>query len=324
MVVLGAVALSASPASAFAQAKKPLPLVGIFTLGTGTTAMQGAIAFKEELASRGLKAGIQVAFEEIHVGSRFDRLPELAEALAGKSPAVIVATTSAAVSAVAKAAPHIPVVMVIVADPVAAGFAKSLARPGGMLTGISNASAETVAKFVELLITASPILKRIGFLVDANLTPAALTPMKDMVRRSAAQYAIEVNLAEVKRREEIEPAMATLAKHGMQALAIMPSPLPTSARKEILQFAAGQRWPVIAITRQWAEDGALMSYGADNNSQYRRAAYYVDRILKGARPADLPIELPATYEMAVNLKTAKALGLTLPPEIIVRANIVIE
>ena len=301
-----------------------MPLVGIFTLGAGTTAMHGTIALKDELASRGLKSGAQIAIEEVHVGSRYDRLQPLAEALAAKNPAVIVAATSAAVTAASKAAPRTPVVMVIVADPVATGFAKSLARPGGMLTGISNASAETVAKFVELLVTASPELKRIGFLVDTNLPVALVASMKDMVRRSAAQYSIDVNLADVKRREEIEPAMVMLAKQGMQALGIIPSALPTTARKEILQFASAQRWPVIAVTRQWADDGALMSYGADNDSQYRRAAYYVDRILKGAKPADLPIELPATYEMAVNLKTAKAFGLALPPEIIVRANVVIE
>jgi putative ABC transport system substrate-binding protein len=148
--------------------------------------------------------------------------------------------------------------------------------------------------------------------------------MLDSIRRSAAQYSVEVSIAEVKQRDEIDPALSQLAKQGMQALAIVPAPLPTVARKEILQFAAGQRWPVIAISRQWVDDGALLSYGADNESQFRRAAYFVDRILRGAKPADLPIELPTTFEMAVNLKTAKALGLTMPPEIMVRATRVIE
>ena len=104
----------------------------------------------------------------------------------------------------------------------------------------------------------------------------------------------------------------------------MPSPLPTTARREILKFAAAQHWPAIAISRQWVDDEALLSYGADNESQWRRAAYYVDRVLKGAKPADLPIEQPTTFEMGVNLKTAKALGLALPPEIMVRANVVID
>ena len=148
--------------------------------------------------------------------------------------------------------------------------------------------------------------------------------MMDSIRRSAVQYSVEVSIVEVKRREEIEPGLSQLAKQGMQALAIVPAPLPTVARKEILQFAAVQRWPVIAITRQWVEDGALLSYGADNNSQFRRAAYYVDQILRGTKPADLPIELPTTFEMGVNLKTAKALGITLPPEIMVRATVVVE
>ena len=110
----------------------------------------------------------------------------------------------------------------------------------------------------------------------------------------------------------------------MQGLAIMPSPLPTTALKEIVNFAAAQRWPLIANSRQWVQDGALLCYGADNDAQFRRGAYYVDRILRGAKPADLPIELPTTFDMAVNLKTAKALGITLPPEIMVRATVVIK
>jgi len=307
------------PVLGLGQAKKQPVLVGVLTLGTGSTGAGGMVPFREELAARGWKEGSLVTIEAFNAGGAYDQLPLLAEALAKKNPAVIVATTSAAVAAAAKAAPRTPVVMLIVGDPVGAGFAKSLARPGGMLTGISNASSDTVVKFVELLLTAMPSLRRIGFLAAVSGRR-----MMDSIRRSAVQYSVEVSIVEVKRREEIEPGLSQLAKQGMQALAIVPAPLPTVARKEILQFAAVQRWPVIAITRQWVEDGALLSYGADNNSQFRRAAYYVDQILRGTKPADLPIELPTTFEMGVNLKTAKALGITLPPEIMVRATVVVE
>ena len=296
-------------------------VVGVLTLGTGSTAVGGMPSFRQELAARGWKADAQVVIEEVHASGRYDRLPEFAQALAAKKPAVIVAVTGPASRAAAQAAPGTPVVMLIVSDPIGGGFAKSLARPGGQFTGISNASDQTVAKFVELLTAAMPTLKRIGFLGGPAGTSSL---MSDSIRRSAAQYSVEVSIARANRREEIEPLLTQLAKQGMQALAIMPSPLPTVARKEILQFAAAQRWPVIAITRQWVEDGALLCYGADSESQWRRAAYFVDRILRGAKPGDLPIELPTTFDMGVNLKTAKALGITLPPEILVRATLVIE
>jgi putative ABC transport system substrate-binding protein len=301
------------------QGKKPPVVVGVLTLRS--PAVDELTSFKEELSARGWKTGVQVVIEEVHAGGDADRLPQLAQGLAAKKPAVIVATGSSRVAhAVAKAAPSTPIVMAFISDPVSRGLAKTLARPGGQFTGISTAGVETVVKFVELLKTAMPALKRFG-LLDSTTTGST---MMDSIRRSAQQYSVEVAVARADRREEIEPALAHLAKGGIQALAIPPSPLPTEARKEILQFAAAQRWPVISGTKLWVEAGALLSYSAESESQWRRAAYYVDRILRGAKPADLPIELPTTFEMAVNLKTAKALGLTLPPEIMVRATEVIQ
>ena len=303
----------------FGQAKQPPVVVGVLTLRS--PAAEEMAGFKEELAARGWKADAQLVIEEVHAGGEADRLPKLAQALAAKKPAVIVATGSSRVArAAANAAPGTPIVIAFISDPVSRGLAKTLARPGGQFTGVSTAGVETVVKFVELLKTVMPALRRLGFL--DSTTPGST--MVDSIRRSALHYSVEVGFARADRREEIEPALARLAKQGMQALAIPPSPLPTEARKEILQFAAGQRWPVISGTRLWVEAGALLSYSADSEAQWRRAAYYVDRILRGAKPGDLPIELPATFEMGVNLKTAKALGITLPPEILVRATLVIQ
>ena len=294
-------------------------VVGVLTLRS--PAAEEVTSFKEELAARGWKANAQLFIEELHAGGEADRLPQLAQALAAKKPAVIVATGSSRVAnAAAKAAPSTPIVMAFISDPVSRGLAKTLARPGGQFTGISTAGVETVVKFVELLKTAVPALKRFG-LLDSTTTGST---MMDSIRRSAQQYAVEVAVARADRREEIEPALAQLAKESIQALAVPPSPLPTEARKEILQFAAARRWPVISGTRLWVEAGALLSYSADSESQWRRAAYFVDRILRGAKPGDLPIELPTTFEMGVNLKTARALGLTMPREILVRATLVIE
>ena len=206
-----------------------------------------------------------------------------------------------------------------------AAFRKELATRGwkeGAITGVSNIVSDTSSKFVELLVAAVPGLKRIGFLVDASGPGAAI--MMASIGRSATHYSLEASFVEVRRREEIEPGLQRLSQRGMQALASMPSPMLAFERKEILQFAAAQRWPVISNNTGWVRDGALLSYGAETNAQFRRAAYYVDRILRGAKPADLPVELPTTFAMAVNLKTAKALSITLPPQIMVRANVVIE
>ena len=306
------------PVLGFGQTKKVPVVVGV--LNFRSTAAEEMTIFKEELAGRGWK-DTQLVLEELHAGGEIDRLPQLAQALAAKKPVIIVVTGSSRVAhAAAKAAPSTPIVIAFISDPVSRGLAKTLARPGGQFTGISNAGVETVVKFVELLKTAMPALRRIGLL---DSTTAGST-MMDSIRRSAQQYAVEVAVARADRRDEIEPALTQLAKQGIQALAVPPSPLPTEARKEILQFAAARRWLVISGTRLWVEAGALLSYSADSESQWRRAAYYVDRILRGANPGDLPIELPTTFEMGVNLKTAKSLGITLPPEILVRANVVIE
>jgi putative ABC transport system substrate-binding protein len=308
------------PVPGFGQGKKPPPLVGV--LNSGVRTGPNLTAFREELAGRGWIDGSQVTIEMAHAKGAYDQLPVLAEMLTKKNPAVILAVTTRAVEAAAKAAPRTPVVMVSVNDPVAFGLVASLARPGGMITGVSNIGSDTSSKFVELLIAAAPGVKRIGFLVDARGPGAAL--MLDSIRRSAAHYSVEASVVEVKHREEIEGGLQRLAMQGMQALASMPSPRLASVRQEILQFAAAQRWPVISNNTGWVRDGALLSYGADTNAQFRRAAYYVDRILRGAKPADLPIELPTTFDMGVNLKTAKALGIKLPPEIMVRATLVIE
>ena len=320
LIALGAAPFM--PQAVFAQATKQPVLIGVLHVGSGGTYVGLLAEFRKELAVRGWKDGAQVTVEGFSAQGAYDQLPALAQTLAKKNPAVIVAVTSRAVAAAAQAAPRTPVVMVSIGDPVAYGFAKSLSRPGGMITGLSNIAPDTASKYVELLVAAVPGLKRIGFLLDVGGSGGDL--MKDSIHRSTAHYSLEAAIAEPRRPEGVEPGLQRLAKEGVRALACMPSPVFTNERKTILQFAAMRRWPVIANTGVWVRDGALLSYGASNRQQFRRAAYYVDRILRGTKPGDLPVELPTTFEMAVNLKTAKALGLTMPPEIMVRATQVIE
>jgi putative ABC transport system substrate-binding protein len=306
----------------FAQSKQPV-LIGWLNTDSRDLSGQNLTAFKEGLATLGWKEGAQYVIEERWANARKDRLQPLAEELAARKPAVIVAAVSPAVFAAAKAAPRTPIVIASSGDPVALGLVKSLARPGGMITGVTTLSPTLSEKYLELLLVVQPKLKRIGFLVDSNAPGRALH--REAARRSAAQYQVEVRFAEAASPEEIESAISRLAKEGAQALIVMPGPTLRAGRGRIVKFALAQRWPVVAgAGGGWAEAGALLSYSADTLANFRRAAYYVDRILKGAKPADLPIEQPTKFELVLNLKTAKALKLEIPRELAVWADRVIE
>lgn len=317
----GAVAL---PQLGFAQTKDQPQLIGMLDVGADHTRIGLMEAFRTELAARGWKEGPQVVIKRLSAAGAYDQLPMLAAGLAKKNPAVIVAVTAQSVAAAAKAAPRTPVVMAGVGDPVAYGFVKTLARPGGMITGLTNVATDTTSKYVELVVAADPRLKRVGFLIDGGGVERGRELLKDSIRRSASHHSVEAVTAEPKERAEIELSLQGLAKAGAQALACMPSPMFANERKVILRFAVMQRWPVMANALGWVRDGALLAYGANGREQFRRAAYYVDRILRGAKPADLPVELPTVFDTSVNLKAAKALGLALPPEIMVRATEVIK
>jgi len=321
------IAAAAWPALAWAgmalgQAKRPPVVIGYLSPGSRESGAGWFPEFKEELAALGWKEGSNYVLEERWANGRWERLQPLAEELVARKPALIVARTSAAARAAAKAAPKTPIVMT--GDPAAAGLAKSLARPGGMVTGIAAIRSEIAEKYVELLLAAAPKVKRVGFLSDPNW--ATYRQLIDAARRSAAQYRVEARFADVGKAEEIEPAISRLAKDGAQALVVLggaSGPLLIE-RQRIATLALRQRWPLISGTSATTEAGALLSYGVDSVWLTRRTAYYVDRILRGAKPADLPIEQPTKFELVVNAKTAKALGLTISQELLLRADKVIE
>jgi putative ABC transport system substrate-binding protein len=192
-----------------------------------------------------------------------------------------------------------------------------------MVTGVTSISVETNAKHLELLITIAPGLRRVGFLVDSTIqrsNPAHI----DAVNHACTRASITPKFAEAGRPEEIKPAITQLAKDGAQALIVLTSTWFSEARNHIVKLALAQRWPVVAGLNEYIDVGALLTYGADRLALYRRAAYYVDRILKGAKPGDLPIEQPTKFELVVDVKTAKALGLTIPQSILLQAERVIE
>lgn len=305
---------------ALAQAKQPI-LIGVLNGGSREPSAGLLAAFKEALAALGRREGSDVVFEERWADGRQDSLLALGKELAVKKAAVIVAGSVSAAAATIRAAPKTPIVY-IGGDPVASGLATSLARPGGMVTGVSNIGSDVSVKYLELLLAAAPKLRRVGFLFDNTIPNHALFVAS--ARRSVAQYQVEAHYGEVARPEEIEPALSRLAKQGAQALVLMPGQALEVGLKRIVKFALAHRWPVIAGQQEWANEGALLSYAADRAELYRRAATYIDKILKGARPGDLPIEQPTKFELIINLKTAKTIGVNIPQSMMLRAVKVIE
>ncbi len=305
----------------FAQSKPPI-LIGWLNTDSRELSGQNLTAFKEGLATLGWKEGAQYVLEERWADGRIDRLPSLAEELAARKPTIIVAALTAAVQAAAKAAPKTPIVMAYGNDPAVLGLVKSLARPGGLITGLTSIGASTAEKYLELLLAAAPKVRRVGVLGDGNAPGRVMTG--EAVRRSVAQYRVDARFAEVVNAEEIEPAISRLAKDGAQGLIVTGGLMLRNERRRIVKLALAHRWPVVAGTGGWAEAGALLSYNADTLANYRRAAYFVDRILKGTKPGDLPIEQPTRFELVINMKTAKALKLEIPRDLAVRADRVIE
>jgi len=308
--------------SVFAQSKPPI-LIGWLNTDSREVSGPNLTAFKEGLAALGWVEGAQYVIEERWANGRVDRLPPLAEELAARKPAIIVAALAAASVTAAKVAPRTPIVIASGAAPVALGLVKNLARPGGMITGVTSFAAETTEKHLELLLAAAPKVKRVGVLGDSTAPIVVRSSLREAVRRSVAQYQVEARFTEVASPEEIEPAISRLVKEGSQGLVVMGGLMLRNERRRIMKLALARRWPVVAGLG-WAEAGALLTYTADTLANYRRAAYYVDKILNGTKPGDLPIEQPTKFELIINLKTAKAIGLTIPQSVLLRADQVIE
>lgn len=304
-----------------AQANPPV-VIGWLSANSPNEGHRLLDAFNEGMAVLGWRIGAQYLLEERYADGRVERLPALAQELAAKKPAIIVALTSSSGRAAAQAAPTIPVVMAN-GDPLGSGLVNNLARPGGMITGVSTVSANLSQKLLELLLESMPKLRRVGFLADPTI--ASNSANVTNVRRAAEQFRVEAVIADMARPEDIEPAMARLAKDKVQALVILPSAWFNSHLPKIMQLALAQRWPVVGssalIPRQ---GGGLFGFGPDRYALARRSAFYVDRILNGAKPGDLAIEQPTVFELVLNMKTAKSLGIVIPPSMLVRATEVLE
>ena len=277
-------------------------------------------AFRQGLRDLGYTEGKNIVVEYRYVEGKLDRYPSLVAELVQLKVDILVVT--AAILTAQQATKTIPIVMVTNGDPVAEGFVDSLARPGGNITGLTRLTRELSGKRLELLKEAVPTISRVGVLWDTNVTRPGIA-IKDY---EAAGTALKLQLQSLEVRgpnPDLEGAFQGAAKGRANALVTILNPLLNRYRKQIAELAIKKRLPSMYEARDYVEVGGLMSY-ASNDESFRRAAFYVDKILKGAKPAELPVEQPTKFELVINLKTAKQIGLTIPPNLLARADKVIK
>ena len=279
-------------------------------------------AFLQRMNELGWTEGHNVRIDIRWPAADADRIRKYAAELVALEPDVILATGSATVGPLLQATRSIPIVFALVPDPVGAGFVDSLARPGGNATGFINFEYGIGAKWLELLKEIAPGVTRAAIIRDPAIS--AGIGLFGAIQSVAPSLGLEASAVNVRDAGEIERAVTTFARSANGGLIITGSALAVLHRRLIITLAARHRLPAVYFERGFVTDGGLISYGADFVDQYRRAAGYVDRILKGEKPADLPVQTPTKYELMINLKTAKALGLTVPPALLARADEVIE
>jgi putative ABC transport system substrate-binding protein len=309
------------PLTARAQQPTKLPTIGFLGAQTRTAQSQWVAAFVQRLHELGWSEGRNVAIEYRWAEGSIQRSAEIAAEFVSLRVDVIVTAGTTSVIAAKQATSVIPIVFAAAGDPVGTGLVKSLSRPGGNITGLSNQSTDLAGKQVELLRNVVPNLRRLAILANAG-APNALLEMSE-VQAAARRLDIEVVTFEIRRAEDISSAFEAHAGRA-DALYVVIDPLTNTNRIRINTLALGARLPTIHGFREYVEAGGLMSYGPSFSNLFRRAGDYVDKILRGAKPADLPVEQPTKFELIINLKTAKALGLTIPTSVLAIADEVIE
>jgi putative tryptophan/tyrosine transport system substrate-binding protein len=314
-------ALTISFGSVEAQQSIKVPKVGFLHSASAASVSARREALQEGLRDLGYAEGRNIIIEYRYGEGDIDRLRLAADNLV-KSDVDILVTGAALATSIAKSATRrIPIVMAAVSDPVKLGFVSSLARPGGNITGLSTLSPEISGKRLELLKEIVPGLARVAVIGDQRDRDSARSLEETEV--AARALGVKHHVIELRGAEGIENAFKQLPKQRLDAVLLLPGTL-NSHRNDIIRRALISRIPVIYYAPEWADDGGLMSYGVSFPELYRRAATYVDKILKGAKPADLPVEQPTKFELVINLKTAKQIGVTIPPNVLARADRVIK
>jgi putative tryptophan/tyrosine transport system substrate-binding protein len=317
--ITGALGFLAMPLTAQAQLAGKVARIGFLRAASPQPA--DLEAFRQGLRDLGHIEGQHVMIEPRYAAGVVARLPDLAAELVRLQPDVIVVDGTLAAKAAGAATSTIPIVFTLVSDPVASGLVASLARPGRNLTGLSNVGSDLSAKRLQLLKEALAGATRIAVLSDPiNL----MTPQLLETKAAAGQLGIRLLLLEPREPTEWSGAFATMTRERVDGMVALTSPVFFSQRARLVELAMQARLPTMFPEREFVEGGGLMSYGLSFSAQWRRAAALVDKILKGAQPADIPVEQPTRFELVINLKTAKTLGLTIPPSVLTRADAVIQ
>jgi len=320
----GSIVIFAAPLAAEAQRVAKIPRVGFLsTLSAGVDSADMRGGFLQGLQDLGYVEDRNIVIEWRFADGKVDRLADFAADLVHQSIDVIVCTHDPVVHAVKRVTTTIPIVMVVSLDPIRQGYIASLARPGANITGLTwDSEFEIVGKYFELLREAVPNLSRVAGLIDAGYP--GLEPYRKVSEEIAPKLGLTLRHVEWRAASELQPAFETIAEHRAQAVFVYGSALTSAQLPQIIALATKAKLPTMFVFPQAVALGGLMSYGPSRGDLSRRSARYVDRILKGAKPADLPVERPITFEFRVNLKTAKALGLTIPQSLLLRADQIIE
>jgi putative tryptophan/tyrosine transport system substrate-binding protein len=314
--------LLVAPFAAEAQQASKIAKIGYLFPSTPAATAHLLEAFRQGLRELGYVEGKTFALEGRYAGAKVERLPELARELVGLKVDVIVTATDVAIAAVKRETQTIPIVMVNSSEPVGTGFVASLARPGGNVTGLSNISPELSGKRLELLREVVPGLSRVAFLWNPDVRGAVLDYKE--TESAARLLRLQLQSVEVLRADDFDRAFSAVMRERAQALILVGNLVAFPNRGQIASFAQRNRLPFMSTLKEYVNAGGLMSYGPSLPGMLRRAATYVDKILKGAKPANLPVEQPTKFELVINLKTAKALGLTIPPSLLGRADEVLQ
>jgi putative ABC transport system substrate-binding protein len=320
-------AAAAWPLEAHAQQSSRVRRIGVLTTFSGSDDLaEGWLAaFRKGLDEFGWHDSQNVQIDYRHAAGNPDRLVAFAKELAALKPDVIFAVTTPAVASLLRETHTIPIVFAQVSDPVGSGFVASLARPGGNITGFTNINIEASmgGKWLELVMQVAPAIRRVIMIYNPPTAPFASYYLRPFEAAGAAN-GVEARAVAVDSETDIEDALATFAHEPGGGLVVLPDTFTGIHRGQIVSLASRYHLPAVYPFRWFAEIGGLLSYGIDSDDMFRRAASYVDRVLKGEKPADLPVQAPTKFEMVINLKTAKALGLTVPTTLLTLADEVIE
>jgi putative ABC transport system substrate-binding protein len=318
----GAAALLAAPLAAEAQQGGKVWRVGYLAAGSGSENLTYLNAFRQGLRDLGYVEGRSITIEYRWGEGKYERLPKLADELAQLKVDVIVAANAPSAQAAKEATREIPIVMTVLVDPAAAGLVASLARPGGNVTGLSMIAPELVGKQLELLKQVVPKISRVAVL--GNPANPGTAPQLREAKAAAQALGLQLQVVEARGPSELDGAFAAMTSARAEAVLVLVDAMFGSQREKIANLAIKSRLPAVSGLTRHAQAGDLLAYGASRVDVYRRAATYVDKIIKGAKPADMPIEQPTKFELVINLKTAKTLGLTIPQSLLQRADEVIQ